>query len=35
MSLPWVWAAEILYGILITSVSILYLKSNRWVGKKV
>ncbi|BDX39455.1 MATE family efflux transporter [Tenuifilaceae bacterium CYCD] len=35
MSLSWVWCAEILYGIIVTSVSLWYLKSKRWVGKEV
>lgn len=35
MSLNWVWAAEIIYGIFVISISYLYLKSNRWIGKKV
>ena len=34
-SLTWVWAAEIIYGIFITSISYWYLKSNKWIGKKV
>lgn len=34
-SLNWVWAAEIIYGIFITSISYWYLKSNKWIGKKV
>ena len=35
MSLRWVWCAEILYGILVTLVSLWYLKSCRWQGTKV
>ena len=35
MSLRWVWCAEILYGILVTLVSLWYLKFCRWQGTKV
>jgi len=33
--LPWVWTAEILYGIGVTTASLLYLASKRWLGKQV
>jgi len=34
-SLTMVWTVEILYGVLLTIVSFLYLRSNHWVGKEV
>ncbi|MGD9978523.1 MAG: MATE family efflux transporter [Bacteroidales bacterium] len=34
-SLSWVWSSEILYSILIVTLSYIYLKSNKWLGKKV
>lgn len=34
-SLTMVWTVEILYGALLTITSLIYLKSNHWVGKKV
>jgi len=34
-SLTIVWIVEILYGVLLTTLSLFYLRSNHWVGKKI
>jgi Na+-driven multidrug efflux pump len=34
-SLTVVWIVEILYGVLLTSLSLIYLRSNHWLGKKI
>ena len=35
LSLEWAWSIEIFYWLLISIVSLIYLKSNRWYGLKV
>jgi len=34
-SLSWVWTSEILYGILVTAISLIYLKTGRWKNRLV
>lgn len=34
-SLLWVWSVEVLYGLLLTGVSLIYLRSGKWKGQQV
>ncbi len=34
-SLSWVWTSEILYGVLVTTISLIYLRTGRWKNRVV